>query len=354
MSIDTAFPSRVDEPAVVRRPRRLVGLVLGFALTGCIPCAGSVPANYVYLGQDRQALHRVACLDGSVFAGAQVAYTWKSLEPEEDRYDFSAIEADLAYLNRKGKQLFAQLQDVSFYEQYMPIPRYLRTPAFGGGADRQYSFANDRDAKAKPAGWVVRRWDARVAERFHRLLAALGKAFDGRIAGLNLPETAVDFGSTGRYFPKGFTPEAYAKAVMANMKAARAAFPKSVVIQYANFMPGEWLPSDDKGYLKSVFAYGASTGVGLGGPDVKVWRKNQMAHSYALLPGLRGEVPTGIAVQDGNYSEINPKTNRQVTVAEIYHFAADHLQVDYLFWCTQEPYFKRDVVPYLERLLRGE
>jgi hypothetical protein len=304
----------------------------------------------VYFGQDREALHREASLDCGTFAGAQIAYTWKSLEPEQDRYDFSAIEADLAYLNGKGKQLFVQVQDVTFYEQYVNVPDYIRTPAFGGGASRQYEFTDDRDAKARPAGWVARRWDARVAARFHRLLAALGRAFDRRIAGVNLPETAVDFGSTGQYFPDGFTPEVYAKAIMANMAAAKAAFPHSAVIQYANFMPGEWLPWDDKGYLRSVFAHGAAIGVGLGGPDLKVWQKGHMAHGYGLLPGLRGKVRTAIAVQDGNYSAINPRKRRKVTIDEMYRFAADFLQVDFLFWCTEEPYFRKDVVPYLKRL----
>jgi hypothetical protein len=126
-----------------------------------------------------------------------------------------------------------------------------------------------------------------------------------------------------------------------------------VVIQYANFMPGEWRPWEDRGYLRTVFEYGASIGVGLGGPDLKVWKKSQMAHSYALLPGLKGKVPTGIAVQEGNYSAINPRTRRRVTVDEIYRFASEQLGVDYLFWGTEEPYFQRDVVPYLEHRRKG-
>ena len=311
--------------------------------------ARSRPLNYVFFGQERNAIQSATYLDKPVFAGAQVTYTWKKLEPLADQYDFTTIEEDLAYLNAKGKGLFIQIQDVSFYDQYVNIPDYLRTPTFSGGADRQYSFSDDKDRKATPAGWVARRWDPRVSERYHKLIAALGKAFDGRVAGINLPETAVDFGSTGKYFPVGFAPNAYPKVIMANMKAAKEAFPNSVVIQYANFMPGEWLPWDDKGYLKSIFAYGTSIGVGLGGPDVKVWQKGQMNHSYALLPGLKGKVPTGIAIQDGNYSVINPKTKKKVTIADIYRFGAEFIQVDYLFWCTQEPYFKRDVLPYLEK-----
>ncbi|GAL34706.1 hypothetical protein JCM19240_4256 [Vibrio maritimus] len=35
-------------------------------------------------------------------------------------------------------------------------------------------------------------------------------------------------------------------------------------MQYANFMIGEWLPWEDKGYLKSIYEYGQQIGVGLG------------------------------------------------------------------------------------------
>ncbi|WP_219725961.1 hypothetical protein [Janthinobacterium sp. ROICE36] len=39
------------------------------------------------------------------FSGAQIVYTWRSLEPEQDRHDFSAIRHDLRYLNTIGKKL---------------------------------------------------------------------------------------------------------------------------------------------------------------------------------------------------------------------------------------------------------
>jgi hypothetical protein len=54
-------------------------------------------------------------------------------------------------------------------------------------------------------------------------------------------------------FPKGFTPAIYRNAVITNMTALKRAFPKSVAMQYANFMPGEWLPGKDGFYLRSVY-----------------------------------------------------------------------------------------------------
>lgn len=64
---------------------------------------------------------------------------------------------------------------------------------------------------------MARRWNPAVQERFHRLLFALGHEFDGKVEGVNLPETAVGFGESGRWFPRGFTPEIYRDAIMTNM-----------------------------------------------------------------------------------------------------------------------------------------
>jgi hypothetical protein len=72
-----------------------------------------------------------------------------------------------------------------------------------------------------------------------------------------------------------------------------------------------------------------------------------MNHSYPLIRECAGITPTGIAVQDGNYAHKNPKTNRQVTIAELVEFATEYLRVDYIFWCNQEPFYTRDLVPFL-------
>src|SRR6185436_16605055 len=100
------------------------------------------------------------------------------------------------------------------------VPRYLLDDSrYHGGAARQYHLRNEDEAQATPAGWVARRWEPSVQERFHKLLAALGAEFDGQLEGLNLPETAVEFGESGRLFPEGFTPALYRDAVITNMVA---------------------------------------------------------------------------------------------------------------------------------------
>jgi hypothetical protein len=286
-------------------------------------------------------------LETKALEGAQIKYTWKQLEPGMDHYQFDDIRHDLAFLDAHGKRLFIQIQDASYDPSIVPVPRYLRDdPQYHGGADQQYEVPGDDEARARPAGWVARRWDPAVRERFGKLLLALGHEFDGKIEGINLPETALDFGESGRLFPKGFTPRNYRDAVFANLAAMKEAFPKSVTMQYANFM------FEEKGgagpaNLRSVYQEAAELKVGLGGPDLLPGKPFQMSNSYPLLREFAGRVPTGIAVQEGNYTNRDPKTGKTITVPALVAFATDYLHVKYVFWCTEEPYYSRDVLPFL-------
>jgi hypothetical protein len=93
--------------------------------------------------------------------GAQLTYTWRELEPERDRYDFAPIREQLILLQRHGKRLFIQIQDVSFSERVL-VPEYLLSDsAFHGGAARKYE-----GAMGVFDGWVARRWDPAVRARF--------------------------------------------------------------------------------------------------------------------------------------------------------------------------------------------
>jgi hypothetical protein len=317
----------------------------------CGASASAQPVHhYVFFGQDREKIKEASSfLETKALEGAQVTYSWRQLEPEKDQYDFSAVNEDLAFLTSKGKKLFLQLQDVSFSKTRINVPLYLlRDSQYNGGADRQYSDGDEEHAVV--AGWAARRWDPAVQERFHKLLIALGKEFDGRIEGINFAETSVGFGESGRLFPKGFSFEIYRDAIITNMKALKRAFPKSVAMQYANFMPGEWRPTDDKGYLRAVYQAAKELNVGVGGPDLLPYRPGQLKSSYPLIREATGIVPTGIAVQDGNFEDVNPRTGKRVTIDELIKFATEYLEVDYIFWGTEEPYYSGQVVPLLRRV----
>jgi hypothetical protein len=327
-----------------------------FVLLVSVSSSGKSIQHYVFFGMDREKIKdATAFLENKNFAGAQVTYSWRQLEPGKDEYDFSLIREDLAFLSSKGKKLFVQLQDVSFSEKWIHVPRYLlKHPEYNGGADKQYNYryVDHRETDVKVLGWMARRWDENVRARFKKLLVELGKEFDGKIEGLNLAETAYTIGDTGALFPKDFTFEKYRDGIIANMKALREAFSKSTVLVYANFMPGEWLPTENKGYLRAVYDAARKLNVGVGGPDLLPYKQSQMNASYPLIRASSPHVRVGLAVQDGDYQHVNPQTGKEVTIAEIISFGKDYLGTDYIFWCTEEPYYSERLIPFMKHPTR--
>ena len=304
------------------------------------------PRHYVFFGMDREKLPAATSFFATqAFEGAQVTYSWRQLEPQKDNYDFSLIREDLALLSKHNKKLWIQIQDVSFSEKYIHVPKYLLSDLeYHGGIARQYKSAN-----GVAEGWVARRWDPSVQNRLHRLFAELGMEFDGRITGVNVDETSLEFGKDDTLKPEDFTFTGYVDAVITNMRALKLAFPRSVVLVYANFMPGEWRPTDNRGYLDSVYAAARRMRVGVGGPDVLPMRPGQLGSSYPLIHDAAETVPVGIAVQDGNLAELNRKTGRRVTASELLDFATTYLGADFIFWGIEEPYFSEDVVPTIAK-----
>lgn len=334
---------------------RVFGAALAITLPACHArrqAAVKPIHHYVFFGQDRDKIAAASTfLETRALEGAQVVYSWRQLEPEKDVYDFRMIREDLAFLESRGKKLFVQLQDVTFSESRINVPLYLlRDPIYNGGAAKQYEYEGDNEDQARVAGWMARRWDPAVQERFYKLLFALGKEFDGRIEGINFAESSVGVGTSGRLFPKGFSFEIYRDAIITNMKVLKRAFPKSVAMQYGNFMPGEWRPTNDKGYLRAVYEAAKESNVGVGGPDLMPYRPGQLGTSYPLIRAAAGIVPTGVAVQDGNLAEVNPTTGKRVEVSELMKFATEYLKVDYVFWGTEEPYYSAHVIPFLRRV----
>ncbi|MBD0403045.1 hypothetical protein IC221_16670 [Flammeovirga sp. EKP202] len=300
--------------------------------------------HFVYFSRDRELIHNHPLLDNKRLVGAQIMYSWRQLEPKKGTYNFSIIYEDYAYLTSHGKKLFIQLQDVSFSATYKAVPDYLLTEEYDDGC----IALNEED------GWAAKRWNRKVQNRWIQLLHALGKEFNGKIEGINFQETAAGTNNTK---DSSFSPERYVKCIKENMKALKQAFPNSVTMQYANFMPGEWLPWDDKGYLRAIYQYGNEIGVGLGGPDLMVQRKGQLNHLIAMMHEYEYKVPLGIAIQDGNYigktgadkdyNEHKDKgLNQQENIVPLLHaFAKDFLNVNYMFWVNQEPYFRENVIP---------
>jgi hypothetical protein len=301
--------------------------------------------HFVYFARNRESIINHPLLSHPMFEGAQIMYSWKNFEPQKGQYNFSILKHDYEYLKKFNKKLFIQIQDVTFDSKYKALPDYLLTYEYDGGAVPQY---NDN---GKPEGWVAKRWNKKVRERFALLLQAMGQEFDGKIEGINLQETAVGVKDAS------FSEKEYLIGLKENMLSLKKAFQTSTTMIYANFMPGEWLPFDDKGYLRSIYKYGEQIGVGIGGPDLMVTRKGQLNHLITLLHEERYSVPIGIAIQDGNYvgktgneSTTIAVKNRKNIVPLLHAFAKDFLKVNYMFWINQPPYFEQDLLPCFSKV----
>ena len=292
-------------------------LTLFFSLVHSPAAKARDVRHYVFFGTDRERITEAGFLDNKGIEGAQIKYTWRQIEQGKDNYAFDDIRHDLDFLKSKNKKLFIQIQDATFTLQYVPVPKYLREdPAYHGGVAHQANFPDGKPEEAKAYGWVARRWDPAVRERFHKLLDVLGKEFDGRIEGINLPETAIDIPYAGPLMPGGYTRAGYRDAVLETMAALKKAFPRSTPLLYANFMP-ETNPEARPVYLRSLYEEAARLKLGMGGPDLLPHRKWQLRNSYPLIREFSGRIPMGLAVQDDNLADINPDTRKPVTVAEL-------------------------------------
>jgi hypothetical protein len=301
---------------------------------------------------DRDLLKDSSTWTLPVFDGVQIAYSWRQLEPQKDNYDFSMIDEDLKLLTKHGKKLFIQIQDVSFSMKYIHAPKYLLSDSiYHGGTNKQYKFKNESETEFVELGWVTRRWDPEVQKRLHKFYQALGKRFDGKIEGINTEETAVDFGK-GPLHPPGFSFQRYKEATIENLRALKNAFTKSLVLVYANFMPGGFLPYQDSSYLRDVYAFACENQIGVGGPDLLPYKKGQMSNSYGFIKNCSEKVPAGVAVQDGTYQFINPKTQKKITAEEIYFFGKDYLGLKYIFWGSEEPFLHSEIIPFLKSLVK--
>jgi hypothetical protein len=313
--------------------------------------------NFVFFGNDRELLAKHPFLKIKGFEGAQITYSWKQLEHDEDAYEFDDIDADLKVLKAHNLKLWIQLQDTTFMPNRQAVPVYImKRKEYNGGANPQY---NDDD---KVEGWVARRWDPAVRARFHMLFVKLAERYDGVIAGINLQETSIGISEDGISKAPGFTYSGYRDAVKSNMLALKKAFKSSVVMQYVNFMPGESLPDIDKGFIKSLFDYGEQIGVAIGAPDLMPKKPFQQAHAYKFMKQKKeaGKLTIGIAVQDGNYtgetgnvSDPKPGETWPDIVPDLASYAKNTLGASYIFWSIQEPYFSRNVIPFFSKEADG-
>lgn len=308
-------------------------LLVMVALSLPVVAAGSGIQNFLLLGQGEIEQHE-SLLRRSDIAGVQIVYTWKQLERRKGRYDFSAIERDLASATAQHKALFIQIQDRFFTQDARNIPEYLLTePGYGGGLVAQMD--NPGEGLPQVQGWVTQQWNPNVRRRYQQLLQALAKNFDGRVYGINLPETAIDIDR--EHGKTGFTCDSYFEAELENMLFARKVFTRSAVVQYVNFWPCEW--NNDHRYMERMFEAAAKHGVGLGGPDIVPHQKAQMHNAYPFFHRYKDRLSLiAMAVQEPTLTYRNPVTGKPFTKLEFEDFGRNYLGARIIFWSASSPW----------------
>ncbi|MGO7729345.1 hypothetical protein ACC713_09430 [Rhizobium johnstonii] len=314
----------------------LQSLLFACAVFVSLHQAASAAENFIYTSSGELEASK-ALLSRPDISGVQIVYNWKSLEPAKGQYDFSEIEKDLELAESLNKKLFIQVQDRFFEPKARNIPVYmLNDPEYDGGLTAQ--FDNPGENKPVGSGWVAQQWNPAVRERYQALLKALAEKFDGKVYGVNLPETAIDLDP--KHEPKGYSCDAYFEGEMANLAFARKAFAKSMVVQYVNFWPCEW--ENDHNYMGRLFDFAAKNNIGLGGPDIVPNRKAQMKNSYPFFNKYKGKLAyVGMAVQEPTLTYKNPATKKPFTKAEFTAFAGDYLGANVIFWSTATPWLKK-------------
>lgn len=302
-------------------------------LVAALPALAKVPENFVYTSSGDLETASVI-LERNDIGGAQIVYNWRSLEPKKNQYDFSQIEKDLAQLTAVKKKLFIQIQDRFFEQKARNVPDYLMEDArYNGGLSPQ--FDNPGEGVSIGSGWVAQQWNSAVRQRYQALLAALAARFDGRVYGVNLPETAIDLDDKNP--PKGFSCDNYFAGEIENLTFARKVFTQSHVVQYVNFWPCEW--NNDHNYMGRLFEFASANHIGLGGPDIVPNRKAQMKNSYPFFNQYKGQLAlVAMAVQEPTLTYKNPNTGKPFTKGEFVQFAEDYLGADIIFWSTISPW----------------
>lgn len=320
-----------------RTHSRLQYSLLLISLLTALPISASAKPPQDFLYTDSDSLGKIDILiKRADIHGVQIVYSWKSLEKTKGVYDFAQIEHDLNYLTALNKKLFIQIQDRFFEVSSRNVPQYLMTdPIYKGGIVAQ--FDNPGENKPVGYGWVAEQWNPAVQERYQALLKALAEKFDGRVFGVNLPETAID--PDIKHDKTGFSCDSYFAAEMANLGYARKVFKTSHVVQYINFWPCEW--ENDHKYMSRMFAFAAENQIGLGGPDIVPNKKGHMKNAYPFFNSYKGQLNlVGMAVQEPTLTYTNPKTKKHFTRAEFSDYAENYLGVDIIFWSTISPWLK--------------
>ncbi|MGW6413015.1 hypothetical protein ACWF95_38680 [Streptomyces vinaceus] len=276
-----------------------------------------------------------AMIDRPDIGGVQVVVPWKAIEGNRGEYRWSRLENALKYLQGRHKKLFVQVQD-RFFDVAMNdagVPQYVKDE--GGVAPT----IDENPDNPTTHGAMAAQWNASVRGDFQATLKAMAKKFDGKITGVNLPETAVEVDA--KRDQTKYTSKSYIDAEIDNMLYGEKVFTKTQFIQYINFLPDD----DDHKRMKEMFDLAKKKQIGVGGPDTLPDRKYQMENSYKFLHQYKGALPlVAMAVQEPDINAKDPNTGRPYTRERFTDFAHGYLGAHQLFWTTEADWLQKPPV----------
>ncbi|MBU4070003.1 MAG: hypothetical protein KJ646_03390 [Nanoarchaeota archaeon] len=297
------------------------------------------PGHYILLTseEDIDEIELILSNPLNYITGLQIYFTWRQLETEKDVYDFSKIDEMLELVGKYNKHLFVQVSDRTFKIDEKPVPNYLyENPIYNGGVE---PFISGK-------GSVSRIWDPNVNERFNLLILELGKKFDNKenFEGIAFEESALDIDTITAY---SYSIEKLVDGVISRIDTAALVFSNSVVIQYMNYGPPEFV---------NLFEYFYLTGVGMGGPDLVPdegrFSEKQRIPAYDYYPLYAGKMPLGTAVQTPNLMKDERNEKGIFTLDGFWDMGLNTLKLNYIFWSfAEQPWhkfrFTNDILPYI-------
>lgn len=267
--------------------------------------------------------------------GLQVRYSWRTLEPEKDKYDFTPIDKILEKLATRNRRMIILFSLKSFTPDIggSPVPGYVFTDEYAGGV-QGYTAWNDTEIK----GYVIKLWNEKVYSRLTLLLKKLGERYNANphFEGIGFTETVFSVnGGASDGFPGMAT---YHDRLLKLNRDLKLFFPNCLTNQFANY------PRDFLGQLTSNLK---EIGSGFGGPDILptdgglTWKNNPKG-AYLYYPELSGIIPLLPSVQHSNYRNTQADGGGyQPTLINLLKYGRDTLYANYMFWTRDVQFYKQ-------------
>jgi hypothetical protein len=169
-----------------------------------------------------------------------------------------------------------------------------------------------------------------VVTRYKALVAAMGRRFDSHpnFEGIAAQESSLGLerATLDKY---NYTPQKYRDALISSFTYALNVMPRSRVFWYQNYFVG------NQEYISAVANAVGPKGMVMAGPDVLPDRDSLVQKSYPFFSQFDGRMHMGIQVEDICYRHLHETSGYSTkywTMGELFRYARDRLNVNYMFW----------------------